>query len=39
VPGSHMQQASHDPTTLALDDLSLLSELVIQALQRERQPL
>ncbi len=39
VPGGPLQQASHDPATLALDDLSLLSELVIQALQREKQPL
>ena len=39
MPGGPLQQASHDPATLALDDLSLLSELVIQALQRENQPL
>ena len=39
VPGGPLQQASHDPATLALDDLSLLSELVIQALQGEKQPL
>jgi hypothetical protein len=39
LPGGPLQQASHDPATLALDDLSLLSELVIQALQREKQPL
>jgi hypothetical protein len=39
APGGPLQQASHDPATLALDDLSLLSELVIQAWRREDRPL
>ena len=39
APGGPLQQASHDPATLALDDLSLLSELVIQAWRREERPL
>ena len=38
-PGGPLQQASHDPATLALDDLGLLSELVIQAWRGEEQPL
>jgi hypothetical protein len=38
-PGGPLQQASHDPATLALDDLALLSELVIQAWHREGESL
>jgi hypothetical protein len=38
-PGGPLQQASHVPATLALDDLGLLRELVIQAWRREEQPL
>lgn len=38
-PGGPLQQVSHDPATLALDDLALLSELVIQAWHREGESL